>query len=70
MERPTKEHTGYVRPSKAAPEGEAAALTAVYRFLLERHANRTAIGSRSGPKQEGGADGTLTPEQGKKAVST
>ena len=45
--------------SDITPEGERATLASVYRFLLERHAKRTAVGSSSDPKQEGGADEKL-----------
>lgn len=50
----------YVARPDATPEGEAAALASVYRFLLERRAKRTAVSSSSDPKQEGGADEKLT----------
>ena len=42
------------------PEDEAKALASVYRFLLDRHAEKAANEGR--PEPQGGADGALRTE--------
>lgn len=43
------------------PEEEASALASVYRFLLDRHAEKAAH-HRTCPEHEGGDDGVLRTE--------
>jgi len=50
----------YVPRCDATPEGELDALISVYRFLLQRHAEKAADEGR--PESEGGANGTLRKE--------
>jgi hypothetical protein len=54
----------------ATPENELNALACVYRFVLERHAAKTAAAEGFRPKLEGGVDGSLTKEPNENVVST
>jgi hypothetical protein len=54
----------YVSRCDATPEGELDVLISVYRFLLQRHAEKAADEDR--PESEGGASGTLRKEQERK----
>lgn len=43
--------------SDASPEAEVEALAAVYRFILDRHENRMAVGTGDRSDKEGGEKG-------------
>ena len=52
-----------------SPEQEAQALASIYRFLLERYAEKAAHGENR-LKPEGGAHGALSEESNEKVVGT
>jgi hypothetical protein len=52
----------YAPRGDATPEDELDALISVYRYVLERHAEKLASVAGSRPAREGGADATLTKE--------
>jgi hypothetical protein len=57
----------YVPRRNATPEGELKALAAVYRFVLERRAQKATDDGR--PQLEGGTNGILSKESEEKVIS-
>jgi hypothetical protein len=54
----------------ATPESELDALACVYRFVIGRHAAKTAAAEALRLRLEGGADGTLTNDPNKQVASS
>jgi hypothetical protein len=60
----------YTPRPDATPESELDALARVYRFVIGRHAAKTAAAEGFRLRLEGGADGTLTNDPNKQVASS